>query len=146
MRRLQRLSLLNTNQQPPQRGGAVPDPVWVGSKWLLAFPRISATLGTPHTQIIFSPCCPLKDRRRAARSLFEIGRPFSFFSCLSLARLLIFFLLLMNGNVHPNPGLVFLCSVCAGNVTWRSKSVQCFRCSIWLHLRCSLLSFSRFKI
>ena len=21
-----------TNQQPPQRGGAVPDPVWVGSK------------------------------------------------------------------------------------------------------------------
>ena len=29
-----------TNQQPPQRGGAVPDPVWVGSKWLLAFARV----------------------------------------------------------------------------------------------------------
>ena len=30
-----------TNQQPPQRGGAVPDRVWVGLKWLLAFPRVS---------------------------------------------------------------------------------------------------------
>ena len=29
---------------PPQRGGAVPDHVWVGSKWLLAFPRVPVTL------------------------------------------------------------------------------------------------------
>ena len=36
-----------TNQQPPQRGGAVPSPVWVGSKWLLAFPRVPVTPGTP---------------------------------------------------------------------------------------------------
>ena len=36
-----------TNQQPPQRGGAVPDSVWVGSKWLLAFPRVPVTPGTP---------------------------------------------------------------------------------------------------
>ena len=35
-----------TNQQPPQRGGAVPDPVWVGSKWLLAFPRVPVAPGT----------------------------------------------------------------------------------------------------
>ena len=34
------------SQQPPQRGGAVPDPVWVGSKWLLAFPRVPVTPGT----------------------------------------------------------------------------------------------------
>ena len=38
-----------TNQQPPQRGGAVPGPVWVGSKWLLAFPRVPVTPGTPHS-------------------------------------------------------------------------------------------------
>ena len=38
---------LCTNQQPPQRGGAVSDPVWVGSKWLLAFPRVPVTPGTP---------------------------------------------------------------------------------------------------
>ena len=36
-----------TNQQSPQRGGAVPGPVWVGSKWLLAFPRVPVTPGTP---------------------------------------------------------------------------------------------------
>ena len=35
----------------------------------------------------------------------------------------------MSGNVHPNPGPIFPCSVCAGNVTWRGKSVQCCTCS-----------------
>ena len=44
---LQRQDIICTNQQPLQRGGAVPDPVWVGSKWLLAFPRVPVTPGTP---------------------------------------------------------------------------------------------------
>ena len=126
-----------TNQQPPQRGGAVPGPVWVGSKWLLAFPRVPVTPGTPHS--FFLLCCPLNDRRRAAHSIYKIGRLFSLFllSCLTLAllRLLILFLLLMSGNVHPNPGPIFPCSVCAGNVTWQGKSVQCCACSKWVHLR-----------
>ena len=26
-------------QQLPQRGGAAPDPVWIGTEWLLAFPQ-----------------------------------------------------------------------------------------------------------
>ena len=121
-----------------------PRPVWVGSKWLLAFPRVPVTLGTPLTQTIFSPCSPLNDRRRVARSLFKIGLP-SLFSCLSLACHLILLLLLMNGNVHPNPCPVFLCSVCAGNVTWRGRSVQCCTSYNWVHLKCSLLSFSRFR-
>ena len=47
-----------TNQQPPQRGGAVPDPVWVGSKWLLAFPRVPVTPGTP---LHFFAMLPLND-------------------------------------------------------------------------------------
>ena len=132
-----------TNQQPPQRGGAVPNPVWVGLKWLLVFPR-SVTPSTPLTQSIFSPCSPLNDRGRVARSLFKIGL-FSLFSCLSLARLLILLLLLMSGKVHPNPCPVFPCLVCAGNVTWRGKSVQCCTCSNWVHLKCSLFSFSRFR-
>ena len=134
-----------TNQQPLQRGGAVPNPVWVGPKWLLALPRVPVTPGTPLTQTIFSPCSPLNDCRRAARSLFTIGRLSSLFSCLSLARLLILLLLLMSGNVHSNPCPVFPCSVCAGNVTWRGRSVQCCTCSNWIHLKCSLHSFSRFR-
>ena len=102
-----------------------------------------------HSPFIFSLCCPLNDRRRAAHSIFKIGRLFLLFllSCLTLAllRLLILLLLLMSGNVHPNPGPIFPCSVCAGNVTWRGKSVQCCACSKWVHLRCSQLSLSNFR-
>ena len=94
-------------------------------------------------------CCPLNDRRRAAHSIYRIGRLFSLFlfSCPSLAllRLLILLLLLMSDNVHPNPGPIFPCSVCAGNVTWQGKSVQCCACSKWVHLRCSQLSLSNFR-
>ena len=51
----------------------------------------------------------------------------------------------MTGNVYPNPVLIFPCSVCAGNVTWRGKSVKCCTCSKWVHLRCSQLSLSKFR-
>ena len=98
---------------------------------------------------IFSLCCPLNDRRRAAHSIFKSGRLFSLFplSCptLALLRLLILLVLLMSGNVHPNPGPIFPCSVCVGNVTWWGKSVQCCTCSKWVHLRCSQLSLSKFR-
>ena len=75
---------------------------------------------------IFLLCCPLNDRRRAAHSCLKIGRLFSLFlfSCPSVA-LLRLLLLLMSGNFHSNSGPIFSCSVCAGNVTWRGKSVQC---------------------
>ena len=102
-----------------------------------------------HSPFIFSLCFPLNDRRRAAHSIFKIGRLFSLFllSCLTLAllRLLILLLLLMSGNVHPNPGPIFPCSVCAGNVIWRGKSVQCCACSKWVYLRCSQLFLSQFR-
>ena len=121
-------------------------PRWVGSKWLLVFPRVPGTPGTP---LHFSLCCPLNDRRRAAHSIYKIGRLFSLFlfSCptLALLRLLILLLLLMSGDVHPNPGPIFPCSVCAGNVTWWGRSVQCCTCSKWVHLRCSQLSPSKFR-
>ena len=98
---------------------------------------------------IFSLCCPLNDRRRAAHSFFKIGRLFSLFlfSCPSLAllRLLILLPLLMSGNVHPNTGPIFPCSVCTENVTWRGKSVQCCACYKWVHLRCSQFSLFQFR-
>ena len=136
----------SADQQPPQHGGAVPDPVWAGSKWLLDFPRVPVSPGTP---FIFLLCCSLNDCRSAAHSFLKINHLFSLslYSCPSLAhlRLLILFLLLMSGNVHPNPGPIFPCSVCAGNETWWSKSVQCCTCSKWVHLRCSQLFFSKFR-
>ena len=94
---------------------------------------------------ICSLCCSLNDRRRAAHSFFKIGCLSSLF-CISLARLhLIFLLLLMGGNVHPDHDPIFPSSVCPKNVTWRGKSVQCCTCSKWVHLRYSLLSFSKFR-
>ena len=30
-------------------------------------------------------------------------------------------------------------------MTWRGRSVQCCSCSNWVHFKCSLLSFSRFR-
>ena len=135
-----------TNQQPSQRGGAVIDPVWVGSKWLLAILRVPVTPGTPLEQTTFSPWCLLNDRKRAASSFFKIGRLSSpFYFSLARLRLLILLLFLMSGNVHSNPGPVFPCSVYAGNVTWSGRSVQCCTCSKWVHLKCSLLSFSKFR-
>ena len=89
-----------------------------------------------------SLCCPLNDRRRAAHSSLKSVAYF-FFSPARL-RLLILLFLLMSGNVRPNPGPIFSCSLCAGNVTWRGKSVQCCTCSKWVHLRCSQLSLSKF--
>ena len=98
---------------------------------------------SPHTNHFFV-VQPLNNRRRVARSFFKIGQS-SLFSCLSLARLFILLLLLISGNIHPNPCSVFPCSVCAGNVTWRDRSVQCCTCSNWVHLKCSLLFSSRFR-
>ena len=96
--------------------GAVPDPVWVGQNG--CWPSRGSLLprALPY---IFSLCYSLNDRRRAAHSIYKIGRLFSLFplSCPTLALLL----LLMSGNVHSNPGPIFPCSVCAGNVTGRGQ-------------------------
>ena len=67
-----------------------------------------------------------------------------FLFSLALLRLLIL-LLLIRGNVYPNHGPIFPCSVCIRNVTWRGKSVQCCTCSKWIHLWCSQLSLSKFR-
>ena len=124
----------------------VPGLIWVGSKWLLAFPRVPVTPTLPFSFLLR---CPLNDCRRAAHSIFKIGHLFSLFlfycPSLSLLHLLILLLLLMSGNVHPNPGSIFPCSVCAGNVTWQGKSVQYCACSKWVYLRCSQLSLSIFR-
>ena len=75
----------------------------------------------PQSHFIFLLCCPLNHHTRAAHSFFKIGRLFFFFVLSSLLCFLILLLLLMSGNVHPNPGIIFPCSVCAGNVTWRGQ-------------------------
>ena len=101
-----------------------------------SYPRHS-----PHTNHFFAVQPPERLQKGSMQPL--LNQPA--FSCLSLARLLILLLLLMSGNIHPNPCPVYPCSVCTGNVTWRGRSVQCCTCSTWVHLKCLLLSFSRVK-
>ena len=97
--------------------------------------------------LVFRYATPQNDCRRPPHSFLKIGRLFSLFSCPSLPRLrlLILLLLLMSSNVHLNPGPIFPGFACAGNVTWRGKSVQCCTCSKWVHLRCSQLFLSKFR-
>ena len=127
---------------------------WCGPRPRLSW--VEVAVGLPegpsysgHSPSFFRYAAPLNDRRRAAHSFLKIGRLFSLslFFCLSFARLrlLILLLLLMSGNVHPNPGPIFPCFMCTGNVTWRGKSVQCCTCSKWIHLRCSQLSLFKFR-
>ena len=129
----------------PLRGGVVPDPVWVWSKWLLAFPKVPFTPGhCPRTNHIFAVLPPERMQQGSMQLLQNRSPVFSLlpFSCPSSSSFLL--LLLMSGNVHPKPGPVFSCSVCAENVTWRGRSMQCCSCSKWVHLKCSLLS-SKFR-
>ena len=108
----------------------------------------SAPINSRLNVVVRSPT-PLNDRSRAAHSFFKIGRLFSLFlfsfPSLTFLRLLILLFLLMSGNVYPNPGPIFPWSVCAGNVNWRDKSVQCCTCSKWVNLKCSQLSLSKFR-
>ena len=113
----------------------------VGLPEALSYPGISV-------EPFFCRAVPQNDRRRAAHSFSKNqSTDFSFFFYLFHVRLRLFILLLllMSGNVHPNPGPIFPCSVCAGNVTLRDKSVQGCTFSKWVYLRCSLLFLSKFK-
>ena len=59
--------------------------------------------------------------------------------------ILISMLLLISGDIHPNPGLIDPCSVCSRRVTWGNRSIQCTGCSLWVHLSCSGLSPADFR-
>ena len=54
-------------------------------------------------------------------------------------------MLLISGDIHPNPGPIDPCSVCSHRVTWGNRSVQCTNCSLWVHLSCSGLSPADFR-
>ena len=59
--------------------------------------------------------------------------------------IVIFMLLLISGDIHPNPGPIDPCSVCSRRVTWGNRSVQCTNCSLRVHLPCSGLSPADFR-
>ena len=59
--------------------------------------------------------------------------------------ILISMLLLISGDIHPNPGPIDPCSVFSRRVTWGNRSIQCTKCSLWVHLSYSGLSPADFR-
>ena len=119
-----------TSQHPPT-GWCGPEPIWVEMAVCLfegpSYPRYSSF--TNHFFTVLPSKQPQKSSTQPLRNRSTV---FSLLPSLSLARLPIF-LLLMSGNVYPNLGPIFSCSVCTGNMTWRSRSVQCCTGSKWVH-------------
>ena len=55
-------------------------------------------------------------------------------------------MLLISGDIYPNPGPIDPCSVCSCWVTWGNKSVQCPNCvHFWVYLSCFGLSRADFQ-
>ena len=59
--------------------------------------------------------------------------------------ILIFMLLLISGDIYPNPAPIDPCSVYSRRVTRGNRSVQCTNCSLWVHLSYSGLSPADFR-
>ena len=104
--------------------------------------------------LIFYPCCPMRghiwtaflnpiDCPPISSTFFRTTpsfhpKPLHYSSHPPL--ILIFMLLLISGDIHPNPGPIDPCSVCSCRVIWGNRLVQCTNCSLWVHFSCSGLS------
>ena len=48
-------------------------------------------------------------------------------------------ILLLSGDLHPNPGpknIKSPCGVCSKACTWKQKAVACDECQTWYHIKC----------
>ena len=96
----------------------------------------------PLSRTVFSLGRPLTGHNWAAPVLLINRTPFR--------RLLILALLLISGNVHPNPGPIsnhphprYPCSICHLDVG--RDSLQCSACLKWVHFLCSSLTRADFR-
>ena len=130
---------------------------WGGSKWLVDSPRVSSSNDSPLDNSSRFLSVLSNARSHMDSILKPIDRPpiSTFFPTTLLGLLfhpkpllylshspliLVFMLLLISGDIHPNPGPIDPCSVCSRRVTWGNRSVQCTNCFLWVHLSCSGLS------
>ena len=111
-----------------------------GSKWQDRYPEGLDRKITPI--VSFSLGRPLTGHNWAAPLLLIDRTPFR--------RLLILALLLISGNVHPNPGPIsnhphprYPCSICHLDVG--RDSLQCSACLKWVHFLCSSLTRADFR-
>ena len=111
---------------------------WGGSKWLVNSPRVSFSgdSSLDNSSSHFYPCCPMCGHIWTA-FLNQIDRTIfsTFFQTTLLSPyfhpkplhysshpplILIFMLLLISGDIHPNSGPIDPCSVCSCRVTWET--------------------------
>ena len=110
----------------------------------------------------FYRCCPMRGHISTAflnpidctpsSSTFFLTTPLSpffhlkpFLYLLHSPLSLILMLLLISGDIHPNPGPIDTCFIFSRRVTWGNRSVQCTNCSLWVHLSCSGLFPADFR-
>ena len=105
-------------------------------------PRGSTKRSPPLSRTVFSLGRLLTGHNWAAPLLFIDRTPFR--------RLLILALLLISGNVHPNPGPInnhphprYPCSICHLDVG--RDSLQCSACLKWAHFLCSFPTRADFR-
>ena len=73
--------------------------------------------------------------------------PASFTCCCSRkAPNLVFWLLLLAGDVEQNPGPVrYPCTVCKQPVRCNQRGIECTRCENWSHVRCCGVSVDEYE-
>ena len=118
-------TLVSTNVLPPHRGGAVPSPMRLGRNRRTDLPRGSTGRLPPSSRSVFLLGRPLTGHNWASPLLLIDWTPFW--------RLLILALVLISGNVHPNPGPIsnhphprYPCSICHLDVG--RDFLQCSAC------------------
>ena len=141
-RLVERFPTLCTNVLPPQRGGAVPSPMGMGRNGRRDLQRGSTERSPPLSRTVLLLGRPLTGHNWAA--------PLLLFDRTLFRRLLILALLLISGNVHPNPGPIsnhphprYPCSICHLDVG--RDSLQCSACLKWVHFLCSSLTRADFR-
>ena len=122
------------------RGGAIPSPMGIDQNGRTDLPRDSTKRSPPLSRTVFWLGCSLTGHNWAAPLLIDQN---------PLRRLLILALLLISGNVHPNPGPIsnhprprYPCSIC--HVDVGRDSLQCYACLTWVHYLCSSLTRADF--
>ena len=79
---------------------------------------------------------------RGARRTSIAGKYFYF------TKITLMSLLMLCGDIHPNPGprsLKYPCGICSKAVTNSCKAIQCDHCDIWIHNKCSGITNSRYE-
>ena len=95
----------------------------------------------PWALTIFNHFFAVLPSKRPQKGITQSPQHWSPISSLFLPLARISILILMSRNIYLNPGPMFPCLVCVGNVIWRGRSMQCCTCSKRILLRCSLSSF-----